>query len=220
MARTPVNGMVLAIAASYGATKTMSAISNATSAVATLEASHGVIVSDIVQIVTSGWAKLVGRVARASAVATNDVTLESLNTSNTSDFPAAGGAGTVREVATWTTVGQILNDSVQSSGGTARRQTFQYLDQDAETSEFIGEEAASFDFTIHDDITLAGQTLIQTLHDSRAVTPFSLTARNGVKWYGAGTFFISVAPQLTGNDSVKRSVSIALSVPRMTQYSS
>jgi len=218
MARTPVNGMVLAIAATFGATKTMSAITNATSAVATFEASHGVIVTDIVQIVTSGWAKAVGRVARASVVATNDVTLESLNTSNTTDFPAAGGAGTVREIATWTTVGQILNDSVQSTGGTPRKQTFQYLDQDAEVSEFIGEEAASFDFTIHDDLTLSGQALIETLNASRAVTPFSLTAKNGVRWYGAGTFFISVAPQLTGNDSVKRSVSIALAVPKMTQY--
>lgn len=220
MARTPVNGMVLAIAASFGATKTMSAISNAASAVATLESSHGVVPTDIIQIVTSGWAKAVGRVVRASAVNTNDITLESFNTANTTDFPAAGGAGTVREIATWTTVGQILNDSVTSQGGTPKKQAFQYLDQDNEISEFIGEEAAGFDFTIHDDLTLAGQVLITSLSDSRAVTPFSLTAKNGVRWYGAGTFFISVAPQLAGNDSVKRSVSIAMAVPKMTQYTS
>lgn len=217
MARTPVNGMVVAIAATFQATKTMSAITNAASGVATLEGSHGVIVNDVVQIVTSGWAKLVDRVARASAVATNDVTLESLNTANTSDYPTGSGAGTVREVATWTQVGQILGDTVATAGGSPRKQTYQYLDQDTEVEEFVGEEASTFDFSIDDDLSAAGQTLLESLASSRESRPFSLIARNGVKWYGAGTFFLSTAPVLASNQAVRRTVSISFK-GRMTQY--
>ena len=50
MAITLAVGTQVAIASAYGASKTMSAISNATAAVATLEASHGVIVGDYVEM--------------------------------------------------------------------------------------------------------------------------------------------------------------------------
>jgi Phage tail tube protein, TTP len=218
MARTPVNGLVISIASAFGATKTMSAITNATSAVATLEAAHGVVNSDILQIVTTGWPRLAGRVARVSNVATNNVTLESLNTSNTTDYPTGSGAGTVREVSTWTVVGQILNDSFASSGGEQQYNTFQYLDQDDQIEEPIGRAPGRIEFTIHDDISSAGQILLETLSSSKVVTPFSMVARTGAKWYAAGRFSMGVAPDFQGNSNVARRVSISLAVPQVTPY--
>lgn len=113
MSVTKTPGTQFAIGSTYGATKTMSAVTNANPAVATLEAAHGVIVGDFIEL-TSGWDLANGRIFRISAVATNDVTLEGFNTSDTSKFPAGTGVGTIREVTAWTTLSQITPDfSVQ-----------------------------------------------------------------------------------------------------------
>jgi len=197
----------------------MSAITNATSAIATLEAAHGIIVSDILQIVTSGWPKIAGRVARASNVATNDITLENLDSANTSDYPTGSGAGTVREITTWTPIGQILNGSFASSGGEQQYNTFQYLDQDDQIEEPIGRAPGRLEFTIHDDISSAGQVLLESLSSSKVVTPFSMVARTGAKWYGAGRFSMGVSPDFQGNSNVARRVSVSLAVPMVTPYS-
>lgn len=220
MSRTPVNGLVVAVAATFQTTKSMSAITNAASAVATLEASHGVVVSDIVQIVTSGWPRAVGRVFRASNVATNDVTLEGFDTQSTTDYPAGTGAGTVREVATWTNIGQILGDSFQSSGGEQQYSSYQYLDQDVANEEPTFLSAGRIQFNIDDDIAAAGQILLQSLAYSHVVTPFRFTARTGAKWYGAGVFSMGVAPQFASNTNVRRTVSIALNPAYVTAYAS
>lgn len=106
MSVTKTTGTQFAIGSTYGAAKTMSAITNADPAVATLEASHGVIVGDFIEL-TSGWDLANGRVFRVSAVATNNVTLEGFNTVDTTKYPAGTGTGTVREITAWTTLSQI-----------------------------------------------------------------------------------------------------------------
>lgn len=108
-------GTQIQIASSYGSSKAMSAISNASSAVATLESSHGVQSGDYFEV-TSGWGRLNGRVLRAASVSTNDVTIEGLDTSSTSRYPAGTGIGSVREVTGWTTVSQLTR-AIQFSGG-------------------------------------------------------------------------------------------------------
>lgn len=94
------NGSVVSMAATYGTAKAMSSISNAVEAVATLEATHGVVANDVLEV-SSGWGRLDGRVAVAKSVSTNDVTLKEIDTSSTTLYTAGGGVGTVREVLTW-----------------------------------------------------------------------------------------------------------------------
>lgn len=115
MAITLAVGTTVAIASAYAASKNMTAITNATSAVATLEAAHGVVVNDYVEV-NSGWARLNSRVLKATAVATNDVTFGGVDTSSTSRYPSGSGAGTVREISTWTTIGQITR-AITVAGG-------------------------------------------------------------------------------------------------------
>lgn len=115
MAITLAVGTTVAIASAYAAAKTMSAITNDSSAVATLEAAHGVVLNDYVEI-TSGWARLNGRIAKATNIATNDITFGGINTSSTSRYPLGSGTGTVREISTWTTIGQIAR-AINVSGG-------------------------------------------------------------------------------------------------------
>lgn len=115
MAITLAVGTQVAIASTYGSSVNMTAITNASAAVATLAAGHGVVVGDFLEI-TSGWSLLTGRIARVSAVSTNDVTLESINTTSTTNYPAGTGTGTIRRITAWTTISQITA-GIQATGG-------------------------------------------------------------------------------------------------------
>jgi hypothetical protein len=115
MAITKINGTQFAIGSTYGATITVTAITNANPAVATFSAAHGVVVGDFVEL-TSGWDLANGRIFRVSAVATNDITLEGFNTLDTSKYPAGTGTGTAREITAWTTLSQV-SPSFSVSGG-------------------------------------------------------------------------------------------------------
>lgn len=115
MSITIATGTAVAIATAYSSAIAMSAITNATEAVATVAAGHGYVVGDILEVVTSGWDLLASRLVRVKTVATNDITFEGIDTTSTSRYPAGSGAGTVRKVSTWTSVPQIQN--VDTSGG-------------------------------------------------------------------------------------------------------
>ena len=75
MSVTIATGTTFAYASTYGSSANMTAITNASEAVATLGAGHGVVVGDYLEV-TSGWDRLTGRIVRAKTVATNDVTFE------------------------------------------------------------------------------------------------------------------------------------------------
>lgn len=116
--------------ASLGTSKTMSAISNASEAVAVLEAGHGIIDDDIF-LVTSGWLKLNKRIARATAVDTdNNVTLKGIDTSATSRFPAGSGTGSIKEVpsGSWVQIPYVKDFTGQ--GGEQQFVTEEFLDSD------------------------------------------------------------------------------------------
>lgn len=115
MAITLAVGTTVAIASAYGSSFNMTAITNASSAVATLAVGHGTVVGDFLEV-TSGWARLNSRIVKATVVATNDVTLGGIDTSSTARYPAGSGTGSVRKVSTWTTIGQLTKD-ISVSGG-------------------------------------------------------------------------------------------------------
>lgn len=122
MSITLAIGTTASIASTYGAAKTMSAVTNTKPAVATLEASHGVVVGDVIQI-TSGWDLLNNRVVRISVVDTNDVTLEDVDTTDTDLYPAGSGTGSVREITAWTEITQITRNLSVSGGDTTYADT-------------------------------------------------------------------------------------------------
>jgi hypothetical protein len=115
MSITLAIGTTVSIAETYGAARTMSVVTNANPAVATLEAAHGVVVGDFVHV-ASGWDLLDNRLVRVSAVATNDVTLEGIDTTDTDLYPPGSGVGSVREVTAWTEITQITRN-FQVAGG-------------------------------------------------------------------------------------------------------
>jgi hypothetical protein len=168
MSITLAIGTTVSIASTYGASKTMSAVSNANPAVATLEASHGVIVGDVIQIV-SGWDLLNGRVCRISAVSTNDVTLEGVSTTDTNIFPVGSGIGSVREITAWTEITQITRD-YQVSGGTQNFADTSTLKNRDDTR--IPTSRAPYDVAlpVYDDPTLGFVTVVETADDTATAT--------------------------------------------------
>ncbi len=219
MARTAVNGAVVSIASAYAVSKTMSAITNATEAVATLEAAHGVIVNDLVEI-TSGWQRLDGIIVRVSAVATNDVTFDDIDTTSTNLYPAGSGAGSVREVSTWTAIGQILGDTFQSSGGEQQYLEYQYLDQDQQSRIPTSQTPVGINFTLHDDILLAGQIAVQAAMDAATPAGIRIVLKDGKKLYGNAYWALGAVPILEGNNIVRRAVTLSLVGGRLIQYAS
>jgi DNA-binding NarL/FixJ family response regulator len=114
MSYTLPAGGSLAIASTYGTAVTMSAITNATEAVATLAAGHNVVVGDILEV-TSGWELLNNRVVRVKTVSTNSITFENINTTSTTFYPAGEGVGSVRRITAFTTITQV--GAIAFSGG-------------------------------------------------------------------------------------------------------
>lgn len=108
-------GTTFKIASAYGASKVMSAITNANPAVATFEAAHGFVVGDKIHI-KSGWEGLNDAFVRVSAVSTNDITLEGVNTLDTDRYPAGAGIGSGREATAMTEITQITRDYTVSGG--------------------------------------------------------------------------------------------------------
>jgi hypothetical protein len=115
MATIKTSGTQFSIGSAFGTQFTVTAITNASPAVATLSAAHGVVPNDIIEL-TSGWDLANLRIFRVSGVATNDVTLEGFDTTDTTKYPAGSGTGTGREVSTWTQITQVTPEYSVSGG--------------------------------------------------------------------------------------------------------
>lgn len=205
------NGTQLAVASTIAVAKNMTAITNSTlggSAVATLEATHGIGINDIV-IVTSGWGNLDGSVRKATAVATNDVTFGGLDTNNQARYPAGSGTGSVREITGWTSITQVSD--LATSGGEQQFNSFQFLESDTERKLPTIRSAMDLTFNLGDDPALPWYAVLRSISDSRVATPIRATLPNGAVIYYNGIITMAETPTLTVNEIMKLNVTVALS---------
>lgn len=170
------NGSIVEIASTYAASKSMTAVSNADPAVATLESSHGITTGQFMEV-TSGWSRLTGRIVKAGTVATNDVPLAGIDASNTTRFPASGGTGSVRGITAWTQLQQILTSN--SVGGEQQFREYQFLESDAKSRIPTSKNASGLEFDIADDPSLAGYLLCETANDDRIPRGVRITLPSG-----------------------------------------
>jgi hypothetical protein len=216
MAVSLPNGATIAIGSAYGATKTLSAFSNANPGVATLEASHGVIVGDVFEI-TSGWSRANGNVYRASAVATNDVSVEGLNTSSTTRFPAGSGTGSIREVSAWTQITQILETS--TSGGEQQFVTYSFLEDDAEHQIPTVKSPITFKFKVGDDASLAHYAVLAAADADRQQRAVRVVLPSGSVIYWSAYITLQKTPSLAKNEVMGLEVTMSL-INEVTRYTS
>ena len=203
------NGSQFAIAATFGTEFTISAVTNATEAVATLSVSHGVVVNDII-VPASGWNGLDKKVARAKTVATNDVTLEGFNSTNTTWYPAGSGTGTGKEVSTWTSIAGVMQPSME--GGDLSFYQYLFLDDPTFTQKQIPtfRSAMALKFKIADDISKPHYAAILAASQARTEYPLRITLPNGGKLYMNGIWSMNEVPSLTENEGMLLDVAFAL----------
>lgn len=201
------NGAIVAIASGYGATKNMTAVSNATTAVATLEASHGITAGDFFEV-TSGWSRLTGRVVKAGTVSTNDVPLLSIDSSLTSIYPSGGGTGTIREITGWTQLSQVLSSS--STGGQQNFLEYQFLEDDAQKRIPTFKSAAGLTFSIADDESQPGYLLAAQANDDRLPRAVRITLPSGSVLVYNAYISLNKTPSLTVNEIMAVELTLSL----------
>lgn len=190
-------GAVLNLGSLPGTAKNMTAITNATAAVATLETGHGVVVGDYVYI-RSGWAQLDKRIARASAVASNDVTLEGIDTSDTSVFPPGTGTGTVAEF-TWATQLTQIEPTIQTSGGDLKTQDGTFLEHLQDQVYPDGFNAASWTFGYFSDATLPWLVAVRAAQTAQRERPFMLKTLGGQRFIYSSLWALNEVQAIENN---------------------
>lgn len=169
-ARLP-DGATLSLATAYGSPKTVSAITNASPGVATSTA-HGFSDGDLV-LFDSGWSNLNQRVIRVDGSVTNAFDLEGLDTTSTTLYPAASGAGTATEITTFTQITQIMGFT--TSGGDQQFVNYSFLENNFETQIPTIFSAQSISIDIADDPSLAGYIALKAASEARAIRAVKLT---------------------------------------------
>jgi hypothetical protein len=206
MAASLPNGSTVAIAAGYNAAKTMTAISNANPGNATVTA-HGYTAGKYLEV-TSGWSKLNSRIVRVANPTTNAFDLEGIDTTNTSLYPAAGGAGSVRDITSFTQLTQITDSS--SEGGEQQFTTYQFLESDRQVRIPTTKSPAGITFTVADDPTLPGYLIAKAANDDRLPRAVLVTLSNGAKLLYNAYVSLSTIPTLTVNELMTIEVTLSL----------
>lgn len=200
MAITQAVGTVFAIASAYGTSKNMTAITNATEAVATLEASHGIVAGDYLEV-TSGWDRLTARVVRAKTVSTNDVTLEGIDTSSVTLYPSGSGTGTVRKISTWTNLSQITTN-FQVSGGEQQYANVTTLSDTIQKQIPTTRNPVSVTLPVYDDPSLSWYATVNSVSESSTATAMRASFPNGSKLVANAYWSLQKTP--TVEDSTLR----------------
>lgn len=201
------NGSLVAIASGYGAVKAMTALSNANPGVATLEASHGIVLNDIMEV-TSGWSRLTDRIVKAGTPSTNDIPLVGINTTSTTIYPAGSGTGSIREITGWTQLAQILNSS--SSGGEQQFLEYQFLEADSKKRIPTFKNPSGLEFQVGDDPTLAGYILAQAANDDRLPRAVRVTLPSGAVILYNAYISLNETPSLTVNELMAVTATLSL----------
>jgi hypothetical protein len=208
MAFTLPNGTAVFVARTYGTAVNITAITNAVEAVATLGAGHGVVVGDYLEI-TSGWGRLNSRVVRAKTVVTNDVTLELVNTTSTSRFPAGAGVGTLRRITAWDEVLQIKADGIATSGGEQQFADITTLQDVTARNIPVIRSAQGLTITVFDDPLLAFVPTITGYQEAQASAGIRLNYPSGAKSVGNAFLSIGTFPGITGGQAMENTITVS-----------
>lgn len=190
----------------FAAAKTVSAITNASPAVATSTA-HGYVDGDEI-LLTSGWEDATDTVFRVNQLTADTFELEGLNSSNLNFFPSGSGAGEARKVSTWVEIPQVL--SISTSGGDARFTTISPLAKRNDINVPTGFNAMSINVTLGHDPANANYQQMLDISRTLENVAFKMVLSGGAVAYGYGYMSVSEAPQLNRNQANQVNAAITL----------
>ncbi|WP_306393344.1 phage tail tube protein [Telluria beijingensis] len=206
------NNIAFAVASAFAAAVSITAITNAAEAVAS--ATNTFAVGDFVEY-TGGWSAATGRVFRLKAASGTTFTLEGLDTTDTSLFPAGAGTGTVRKITTWVPVTGVV--SAEVSGGDGKTVEVPLLDTNMPVMLPDGFTATTVTLTTADDKSLPHHAALKAVSDGVKLTCLrGLIPGGGVLLY-AGYCSFNESPSL-GKGSVMAVKSIFSLQNKVVRY--
>lgn len=158
--------------------------------------------------VTSAWSRLTNKIVRLSSASGTGFSLEGIDTTLTTIYPAAGGVGTARKVSGWTQLSQILSSS--SSGGEQQFLEYQLLEGDAQKRIPTVKSAAGLTFSVADDPTLAGYILASVANDDRLPRAVRITLPSGAVLVYNAYISLNKTPTMTVNEIMSVEVTLSL----------
>lgn len=208
------NGSTFDFAATYSADVTITGISNANPAVVSA-AGHAFAEGDIV-VITSGWVKVTGRAFRVGTVeAGTTFTLESLDTTDVTRYPAGTSAGSVKKVETWVNIPQITG--VTSSGGEQQFYTFGFLEEDEDRQLPTTKSPAVLTLTVADDPAQPYVSVVERADELKEERVQRLNLVDGSVILYVSVPSITMTPSLTRSEIMTRTISLAQQ-GRITRY--
>lgn len=199
------NGSTLDLAATYAATVTVTAITNAKPAKCTA-VGHTLKAGDIV-LLTSGWVKASGRAYRVGTVLTDTFELEGLDTTSLAKYPAGSAAGEVKKVMTWVNIPQIT--SIASSGGEQQFYTFGFLEENDDRQVPTTKSPSLLTLTVADDPQQPFVSIVEEVDETNEQTIQRLTLVNGDIILYNSIVSMTSTPSMTRNQLMENTVTLA-----------
>jgi hypothetical protein len=201
------NGTTFAIAASYGAAKPFTDITNAKPPKVT-SAAHGLTDGTIVEIL-SGWSRLNNRVARVNSPTADEFELQGIDTTKTSVYPAGTGIGSVRAVQTFQQITQVLQST--ASGGEQQFYNYSFIEDTGDEKQIPTiRSARSYALTLADDPSLPHYPLLDAADEDREPRVIEMTLPGDSKVYFRAYVSFSKVPTTTKNEAMTITVTLSL----------
>lgn len=179
----------------FASAKTITALTNANPAVATSTA-HGYATDDEI-LLTSGWEDATDSVYKVTVIDANSFSIQGLDTSNTSFFPAGTGTGSAQKLSGWTAIPQVL--TISSSGGDARFTDVAPLSKRNAVKIPTGFNATSVTLSLAHDASNANYQTMLGISRSLTKVAFKQVISGGATTYGYGYMNVSEMPKLNNN---------------------
>lgn len=179
----------------FASAKTITALTNANPAVATSTA-HGYATNDEI-LLTSGWEDATDSVYKVTVIDANSFSIQGLDTSNTSFFPAGTGTGSAQKLSGWTAIPQVL--TISSSGGDARFTDVAPLSKRNAVKIPTGFNATSVTLSLAHDASNANYQTMLGISRTLTKVAFKQAISGGATTYGYGYMNVSEMPKLNNN---------------------
>ena len=212
MSFTLSTGATLSVAKTYSpaygvAGTSITAITNANPAVCS--ATNTLAAGDYV-LINSGWGLLDSRVVRvASSPAPTGGTfaLEGVDTSDTTKYPAAGGAGSFKKITAWTALSQIKG--VSASGGTQQFADITCINDVTKRNIPTVKDAVNMTIEVFDDPSLSWYADVMTADLARSPYGVLMTFANDSKLAGNAYWALSRIPNIATNEALTAQISLS-----------
>lgn len=188
-------GSIQNFSQTFASAKTITALTNANPAVATSVA-HGYATGDEI-LLTSGWEDATDTVYRITVLTADTFSIQGLDTTNTSFYPAGTGTGTAQKISGWTSIPQVL--TISGSGGDARFTDVQLLSKRNAIRVPTGFNATSITLTLAHDAGNANYQTMLGISRNLSKVAFKQVISGGSVTYGYGYLSVSEMPTLNSN---------------------